>query len=162
MNKRPSDNAHWSLNGQPIEPSDRIEISYDDKEHEAKLIINNANENDQGKYMYDAIEARTSCTAYLKIVKMEFLQELRNRSVKQEQPVQFEFELNKVPTKVVWMLNGQVIDNDGTNFELITAPGKKKYTLKIKQAQLSHAGNVTVRIDDQIESNATLEVKRKF
>ena len=162
MNKNPSENARWLLNGQPIQPSDRIEISYDDKDHEAKLIINNASEIDQGKYMYDAVEARTSCTAELKVIKMEFLQELRNRSVKQDQPVQFECEVNKIPTKVVWLLNGEVIESDGTNFELITAPGRKKYIMKINKAQLSHAGNVTVRIDDQIESTATLEVKRMF
>jgi hypothetical protein len=77
-----------------------------------------------------------------------------------DQPVQFEYELNKIPAKVVWMLNGQVIDDDGTNFKLITALERKKYTLKIKQAQLSHAGNVTVKTDDPIESTATLKVKR--
>jgi membrane carboxypeptidase/penicillin-binding protein PbpC len=162
MNKRPSDNARWLLNGQPIESSNRIEIVYDDKEHEAKLIINNANENDQGKYMYDAIEVRTSCAADLKIIPMEFIQELRNRSVKQDQPVQFECELNKIPTKIVWILNEEIIDNDNNRFELITAPGRKKYTLKIKQTQLSDAGNVTIKIDDQIQSTATLEVKCKF
>lgn len=162
MNKRPSDDSRWLHNGQPIEPSNRVQILYDDAEHEAKLIISNANETDQGKYIYDAVEARTSCTADMKLTKIEFVQELRNRSVKQDQPVQFEFEVNKIPTKVVWMLNGQVIDSDGTSFELTTSPGRKKHILKIKQAQLSHAGNVTVKIDDQIESNATLEVKRKL
>lgn len=161
MNKRPSDNARWLHNGQPIQSSDRIEILYDDKEYEAKLIINNSDENDQGQYMYDAIEARTSCVANLKITPLEFLQELRNRSVKQDQPVQFECELNKIPTKIVWMLNGNIIENDDDRFELITAPGRKKYTFKIKQTQLSDAGNVTVKIDDQIQSTATLEVKCK-
>ncbi|CAF3800634.1 unnamed protein product, partial [Rotaria magnacalcarata] len=159
MNKRPSDNSRWLHNGQPIEPSNRLQLLYDDAEHEAKLIINNADENDQGKYIYDGVEARTSCTADLKLTKLEFIQELRNRSVKQDQPVQFEFEVNKIPTKVVWMLNGQVIENDGTTFDLTTSPGRKKYMLKIKQTQLSHAGTLTVRIDDQIESTATLEVK---
>ncbi|UJR34155.1 hypothetical protein I4U23_021562, partial [Adineta vaga] len=159
MNKRPSNDARWLHNGQVIEISDRIQMIYDEKENEAKLIIENANENDQGKYMYDAIEARTSCTADLKIIPMEFIQDLRNRSVKQDQPVQFECEVNKIPTKVVWMLNGQVIESDGTRFDCVTSPGKKKFTLKIKQALLSDAGNVTVRIDDQIESTATLDVK---
>jgi membrane carboxypeptidase/penicillin-binding protein PbpC len=162
MNKHPSENARWLLNGQPIQSSDRIEILYNDTEHEAKLIINNANENDQGKYMYDAVEARTSCMADLKIIPMEFIQELRNRSVKQDQPVQFECELNKIPTKIVWLLNGEVINNDDERFELTTSASKKKYTFKIKQTQLSDAGNVTVKIDDQIQSNATLEVKRKL
>jgi hypothetical protein len=161
MNKRPSDNARWLHNGQPIQSSDRIEILYDDKEYEAKLIINNSDENDQGQYMYDAIEARTSCVANLKITPLEFLQELRNRSVKQDQPVQFECELNKIPTKIVWMLNGNIIENDDDRFELITAPGRKKYIFKIKQTHLSDAGNVTVKIDDQIQSTATLEVKCK-
>ena len=113
MNKRPSDNARWLLNGQPIQPSNRIQILYDDTEHEAKLIINNADETDQGKYMYDAVEARTGCSADMKIIPLEFVQELRNRSVKQDQSVQFECELNKIPTKVIWMLNGEVIDDDG-------------------------------------------------
>jgi hypothetical protein len=162
MNKRPSDNSRWLHNGQSIEKSNRIEILYDDIEHEAKLIINNADENDQGQYTYDAIEARTNCVAQLKIIPLEFIQELRNRSVKQDQPVQFECELNKIPTKIIWMLNEQIIDNDQDRFELITAPGKKKYILKIKETQLSDAGNVTIKIDDQIQSNATLEVKRKF
>jgi hypothetical protein len=162
MNKRPSDKAHWLHNEQPIEASNRIQIFYDDTEHEAKLIINDADETDQGKYAYDAVEARTSCTADIKLTKIEFIQELRNRSVKQEQPVQFECELNKIPTKVVWMINGEIIENDGTKFDLITSLGGKKHTLKIKQTQLSNAGNVTIRIDDQIESTATLEVKRKF
>ena len=159
MNKHPSENARWLLNGQPIQPSDRIEILYDDKELEAKLIVNNANESDQGKYTYDAVEAKTSCSADMKVTPLEFLQELRNRSVKQDQPVQFECEVNKVPNKVVWMLNGQVIEDDGDRFELITSPSKKKFTFKIKQTQLSDAGNVTVKIDDQIQSTATLEVK---
>ena len=159
MNKRPSDNARWLHNGQPIQASDRIQIIYDDNEHEAKLIINDANENDQGKYMYDAVEARTSCTAEFKQTPLEFVQELRNRSVKQDQPVQFECEINKIPTRVVWLLNGQVIDNDNDRFELISSPSKKKYTLKIKQTLLTDAGDVTVKIDDQIQSNATLEVK---
>ncbi|CAF4166926.1 unnamed protein product, partial [Rotaria sp. Silwood2] len=159
MNKRPSDNSRWLHNGQPIETSNRIQISYDDAEHEAKLIINNADENDQGKYMYDAVEARTSCTADLKLTKIEFVQELRNRSVKQDQSVQFECELNKIPTKVTWLLNGEIIENDDITYDLTTSPGRKKYMLKIKQTQLSHAGNVTVRVDDQIESTATLEVK---
>jgi hypothetical protein len=132
MNKNPSDNSRWLHNGQPIEPSDRIEILYDDKEHESKLIINNVDENDQGKYMYDAIEPRTSCTADLKLIKIEFIQELRNRSVKQEQPVQFECELNKIPTKVVWLLNGEVVENNGTNFQLITTPGKETIYIKNK------------------------------
>lgn len=162
MNKRPSENARWLYNGQPIQPSDRIEILYDDKEFETKLIIKNADETDQGKYMYDAVEARTSCNAELKITPIEFIQELRNRSVKQDQPVQFECELNKIPNKVVWLLNGNVIESDGDRIELITGPGRKKYILKIKQTQLSDAGNITVKIDDQIESNATLEVKRKL
>lgn len=162
MNKRPSDDAHWLHDGQPIEPTNRIQILYDDAEHEAKLLINDANENDQGKYTYDAIEARTSCTADIKLIKIEFVQELRNRSVKQDQPVQFECELNKVPTKIHWMLNGEMIEDDGKRFELITLPGRKKYVLKIKQTQLSDAGNVTVKIDDQIESTATLEIKRMF
>jgi hypothetical protein len=161
MNKHPSENARWLHNGQPIEPSNRIQISYDETEREAKLIINDADENDQGKYMYDAVEARTSCTADLKLVQIEFIQDLRNRSVKQDQPVQFECELNKIPTKVVWMLNGEVIESDGTRFELTTLPGRKKYIFKIKQTQLSDAGTITVKIDDQIESTATLEVKRK-
>ena len=159
MNKRPSDNARWLLNGQPIQPSNRIEILYDDREHEAKLIIKNADENDQGQYTYDAIEARTSCTATLKVVPLEFLQELRNRSVKQDQPVQFECEVNKIPSQVVWMLNGQVIEDDGDRFELLTSTSRKKFTLKINRAQLNDAGNVTVKIDDQIQSTATLEVK---
>ena len=159
MNKRPSDNARWLLNGQPIQRSDRIEILYDDKEHEAKLIVNNADENDQGKYTYDAVEAQTSCKATVKITPIEFLQELRNRSVKQDQPVQFECELNKIPTKVVWMLNGQVIEDDGDRFELLTSTSRKKFTLKINRAQLTDAGEVTVKIDDQIQSTATLEVK---
>ncbi|CAF1031742.1 unnamed protein product [Rotaria sordida] len=159
MNKRPSDNSRWLHNGQPIKTSDRIQITYDDTEQEAKLIINNADENDQGKYMYDAVEARTSCTADLKLTKLEFVQELRNRSVKQDQPVQFECELNKIPTKVTWLLNGEIIESDGVTYELTTSPGRKKYILKIKQAQLSHSGNVTVRVDDEIESTATLEVK---
>jgi membrane carboxypeptidase/penicillin-binding protein PbpC len=162
MNKRPSDNSRWLHNGQPIQKSDRIDIIYDDNEHQAKLIINNADENDQGQYTYDAIEARTNCVAQLKIIPLEFIQELRNRSVKQDQPVQFECEINKIPTKIIWMLNGEIIEDDNNRFELITAPGRKKYTLKIKQTQLSDAGNVTIKIDDQIQSNATLEVKRKF
>lgn len=162
MNKRPSENARWLYNGQPIQPSNRIEILYDDTEHEAKLIINNADEIDQGKYMYDAVEARTSCNAELKVTPIEFIQDLRNRSVKQDQPVQFECELNKIPTKVVWLLNGNVIENDGDRFELITGPGRKKYILKIKQTQLSDAGEVTIKIDDKIQSTATLEVKCKF
>ena len=162
MNKRPSDNARWLHNGQPIEPSNRIQILFDEREYEAKLIIHNANENDQGKYMYDAVEARTSCIAELKLTKIQFIQELRNRSVKQDQPVQFECELNKIPTKIVWILNEHVIENDGTIFDLTTSPGKKKYMFKIKQTQLSHAGNVKIKVDDQIESIATLEVKRKF
>jgi hypothetical protein len=45
MNKRPSDNSRWLHKGQTIEPSNRIEILCDDKEHEVKLIINNADEN---------------------------------------------------------------------------------------------------------------------
>ncbi|CAF0817324.1 unnamed protein product [Adineta steineri] len=159
MNKRPSNDAHWLHNGQPIEVSNRIQISYDDKEREAKLIINDANENDQGKYMYDAIEARTSCTADIKLIKIEFVQELRNRSVKQDQPVQFECELNKPATKVVWLLNGQVINDDDSRFELTASLGRKKHVLKIKQTLLFDAGNITVKIDDQIESTATLEVK---
>ncbi|CAF4580073.1 unnamed protein product, partial [Rotaria sp. Silwood1] len=159
MNKRPSDNSRWLHNGQPIETSDRIQMTYDDTEHEAKLVINNADENDQGKYMYDAVEARTSCTADLKLTKIEFVQELRNRSVKQDQPVQFECELNKIPNKVTWLINGEIIESDGITYDLITSPGRKQYILKIKQAQLSHAGNVTVRVDDEIESTATLEVK---
>jgi hypothetical protein len=162
MNKNPSENARWLLNGQPIQLSDRIEIFYDEKEYEAKLIINNANENDQGKYIYDAVEARTSCSANMKIIPLEFVQELRNRSVKQDQPVQFECELNKIPNKVIWMLNGQIIEDDDDRFELTTSTSRKKYTFKIKQTQLSDAGNVTVKIDDQIQSTATLEVKGMF
>ena len=161
MNKRPSDNARWLFNGQPIQTSDRIKISYDDNEHESKLIINNADENDQGKYIYDAIEARTSCNSTLKLIPIDFIQELRNRSIKQDQPVQFECEVNKIPNKVIWLLNGNIIDNDQDRFELITAPGRKKYLFKIKQTQLSDAGDITVKIDDQIQSTANLEVKRK-
>ena len=162
MNKCPSENARWLHNGQPIEPSNRIQILFDERDYEAKLIIHDANENDQGKYMYDAVEARTSCTIELKLIKIQFIQELRNRSVKQDQPVQFECELNKIPTKIVWILNDDVVESDGTIFDLTTSPGKKKYMFKIKQTQLSHAGNVKVKVDDQIESIATLEVKRKF
>lgn len=49
MNKRPSDNSRWLHKGQTIEPSNRIEILCDDKEHEVKLIINNADENGRRK-----------------------------------------------------------------------------------------------------------------
>ena len=162
MNKRPSDNARWLHNGQEVKASDRIQITYDDAEHEAKLIIVDAEETDQGKYLYDAIEARTSCTADLKFVPIEFVQELRNRSVKQDQPVQFECELNKIPTKVMWMFNDQAIQVDETRWELTTSPGRKKYMLKMKQTQLADAGTITVRIDDQIQSSATLEVKGRI
>jgi hypothetical protein len=98
----------------------------------------------------------------MKITPLEFVQELRNRSVKQDQPVQFECELNKIPNKVIWMLNGQIIEDDDDRFELTTSTSRKKYTFKIKQTQLSDAGNVTVKIDDQIQSTATLEVKGMF
>jgi hypothetical protein len=86
MNKRSSENASYLHNEQVIQPSDRIEILYDDKENEAKLIIHHADETDQGKYMYDVVEARTSCTADLKVHPIELIQELRNCSVKQDQP----------------------------------------------------------------------------
>ena len=162
MNRRPLDNARWLHNGQPIESSNRIQISYDDTEHEAKLILIDANENDQGKYVYDAVEARTSCTVDLKLIQIEFIEELRNRSIKQDQSVQFECELNKIPTKIVWILNGEMIESDGIRFDLTTSSGRKKYTLKIKQTQLSDAGTITVKVDDQIESTATLEVKCKL
>lgn len=161
MNKSPSDNARWLHNGQALLPSDRIQISYDDNEHEAKLIINNADEHDQGKYVYDAIEAKTSCSTAMKVTAMQFVQELRNRSVKEEQPVQFECELNQIPKQVTWMINGQVINGDEQRIDLVVAPGRKKYILKIKQSHVSDSGTVTVRIDDQVESSATLEVKGK-
>ena len=162
MNKQPSSDSQWLHNGQIITPSDRIEINYDDNEHEAKLIIHNATEEDQGKYTYDAVEARTTCTADFKLTQIEFIQELRNRSVKQDQPVQFECELNKVPSEIIWKLNDKVIEADGKRFELTTSPGRKKYTLKIKQTQLEDAGTISVHVDKQIQSSANLEVKGIF
>ena len=161
MNKRPSDNARWLHNGQALLPSDRIQLTYDEAEHEAKLIINNADEQDQGKYVYDAIEAKTSCSATIKVTPIQFVQELRNRSVKDEQPVQFECEVNQIPKRVTWLLNGQLISDDDQRIDQIVAPGRKKYILKIKQSQVADSGTITVRIDDQIESSATLEVKGK-
>ncbi|CAF1342008.1 unnamed protein product, partial [Didymodactylos carnosus] len=162
MNKKPSDESHWLHNDQVIVPDNRIKITYDDSEHESKLIIFSSDESDQGKYMYDAVEARTSCTANLKVTKLQFVQDLRNRTVKQDQPCQFECELNKIPTKIEWFINDQLVTSENTNgrIDIPISPDGKKYILKIKQAILNDNGKVTVKVDDELESTATLEVKR--
>jgi hypothetical protein len=149
----------WFMNDLPIESAlepDTFTITQTDTKY--TLTIPECKTKHQGLFSLKVPDTNIKTSAILTVdeAPAEFVNGLENKSVKEDESVEFVCEINKPDTKVKWMLNGQRLVPD-ENIE-ITVDGNKRI-LKIKKCQLEDSGKVSCVLPGDKASKANLMVE---
>ena len=89
----------------------------------------------------------------------EFLANIEDKTVKEDQDVEFVCQVSKPHVKVKWTLNGQRLV-PGENIEMVSDGDKR--ILRIKKCQLPDAGKVCCVLPGEKQSKANLVVEGKL
>lgn len=155
---KPNVPVEWLFNDQPIEKAFDIR-SYIVSESDTKycLTIPKCQMNNQGVFTINLPMHNLRSKALLGVdeAQAEFLIQIKDKTVNEEESVEFMCEVNKFNVKVKWSINGErCVANE--NVKLISEENKR--ILKIKSCQLNDAGTVTCTLPGDRSTNAQLTV----
>ncbi len=157
---KPNVEVDWLFNDLPISAvlqPDTYVISNQDDTY--TLTLPKCHLKNQGIFtMQVAANPSVKTKAILSIeeAQAEFTTNLEDKTVKEEEMVEFSIEVSKFNAKVKWSLNGERLSNDDN--VKITA-NDAKHTLKIRKCQLSDNGPIECSLPGNKKSTAKLTVE---
>ncbi|CAB1414344.1 unnamed protein product [Pleuronectes platessa] len=93
----------WLKGSQELSNDDKFELVLEGKRH--ALIVKSAKYEDEGKYMFEAEDKRTSGKLFIKGIRLEFIKPIKDVTVKERETAEFRVELSHEKIPVVWYKN---------------------------------------------------------
>ncbi|TDH06482.1 hypothetical protein EPR50_G00113840 [Perca flavescens] len=121
----------WFRGVEIVTPSPKYEIMDDGKKH--MLIINSCEFDDEAQYTIEVLGQRSSAQLAVEGMRLKFVQQLQDQTVKEGKTVRFELELSHDNVPVVWYRNEMKLHVSRT---VLTHVEGKKHILEMRTLTL--------------------------
>ncbi|XP_068447260.1 obscurin [Clinocottus analis] len=132
---KPGAPVEWRKGRVVLKPGYKYEMKQEGRL--TKLIINNTEESDTGKYTCKTTDTQSTAELTVKAPPITFKTKLRNQQVEEENSVTLNCELSKPGLAVEWTKGQEVLKN---NFKYQIKNRNSSMELTIKNAQLEDSG----------------------
>ncbi|XP_053721724.1 obscurin isoform X1 [Synchiropus splendidus] len=132
---KPGAAVDWRKGRVVLKPGYKYEMKQD--AHQARLIINNVEENDAGKYTCKTKDSQSTAELSVRTSPITFKTKLRNQQVEEENTVTLSCELSKPGLSVEWRKGEEVLKN---NFKYQIKSRSGILELIIKNCQVEDSG----------------------
>ncbi|KAK3082923.1 hypothetical protein FSP39_009100 [Pinctada imbricata] len=152
---KPNQKVVWKKDSKELRLRDDMTFIVDKGHH--KLVINNAELDDEGEYSVEVDGISTTAKLTVKETPLQFIRPLQDTQVMERSKVILECEVSKPDQSAVWYLDDEVISGSD-RIEL--GVYNTIHQLIIDTAKLNDEGRYTIQVQDQ-KCSATLLVDGK-
>ncbi|XP_067369922.1 obscurin [Channa argus] len=149
---KPGPPVDWRKGRVILKPGYKYEMKQEG--HVTKLIINNVEESDAGKYTCQTKDSQSTAELVVQAPPITFKTKLRNQQVEEENNLRLSCELSKPGLPVEWRKGEELLKN---NFKYQIKNRNSMMELTIKNTQLEDSGLYSCNYDDvKTTANVTI------